>query len=950
MAETYVAALAAGLRRSCATYTRVVAEIRVLGPIQGFRDGQPVDLGGPTQRRLLASLVAQPDEVVPVTVLLEHLWGDDPPPSGPQSIQSYVSRLRRSLGPDVIETRAPGYRLGGGLEIDSVTFLSKVAGLSDDPSLRLGEIEEALALWSGPPFEDFDHVDFAARRLLETRYDLEEERAALLSAAGRTSQAIEVLERVIAAEPLRESAWISLSRVLANAGRQAEALRTLDRYRSRISEIGLEPGPMFREAEDQAFEPPTVTPTRPALPRSETVFVGRSDELSEVRRLLHSNHLVTITGPGGMGKTRLAIEAVRDWEGEEEVVFVRLDGLRDEGDVAPTVLHALGAETRGDPIESVVARLTRTPALLILDNAEHVIDTTATLVAELLDSTDARLLITSREPLNTVGENVVTLDHLDSASAISLFRCRALLVNPGFEAPSSTLDMICEELDYMPLAIEMAASRANALSSEEMLTRLSRQFGLLDKPVRGAAKRHRNLDALVEWSYDLLSEGGRRVFERLAVLIGSFDIDTAIAVAGFGEVQSDAVAGIVADLVDRSLLNRSMTGGFRMLRILKSFALQRLDASSDAVQARANHARRFAALATAIGDGLSTPRETDWVELANATVEDMGVALAWSIDNDDLDTAKEILEGLFDWLYHRQPPAILRWGDLTLPHSEDHDVRAVASAWASLAALKSGAVERAREIAESGTTVEGNASRFAWFMTGEVAMYQNRLEDSLDAFRKQLVRAGSLEDRIGVIDAMAGETLALSFQGVFDRAEDIAIELERLSADLGAPTYRAYARYALGEAVIDRDQRRSAELLDDAAEIAASVNNCYIQAIARSTLGSVQARVGDHEAAKDTLDRAMELWEALGMPAFQWTIVKYMGGLIASQGDVERGVRLISAARHAGRRPFGPGQRHWREMLDELKTDPRFPAWWESGGGLSLPEAMALAESAHSLG
>lgn len=853
-----------------------------------------------------------------------------------------MSRLRRSLGPEVIETRAPGYRLGDDLEIDSVTFLTRAADLPNDPQLRLNEIEEALALWSGPPFEDFDHVDFAARRLLETRYDLEEERAALLAASGRTSQAIEVLERVIAAEPLRESASISLSRVLANAGRQAEALRTLDRYRSRISEIGLEPGPMFREAEDQAFVPPTIAPPRPALPRSETVFVGRSDELAEVRRLLSSNRLVTITGPGGMGKTRLAIEAVRDWE-DEEVVFVRLDGLMEEGDVAPTVLHALGGETRGDPIESIVTRLARTPALVILDNAEHVIDTTATLVAELHRSTDARLLVTSREPLNTVGENVVTIDHLDAASAIALFRSRALLVNPGFEAPASTLDMICEELDYMPLAIEMAASRANALSSDEMLTRLSRQFGLLDKPVRGAAKRHRSLDALVEWSYDLLSEDGRRVFERLAVLIGSFDIDTAIAIAGFGDVKPDAVAGIVADLVDRSLLNRSITGGFRMLRVLKSFALQRLEESSDAVEARTNHARRFANLATAIGDGLSTPDETDWVELANATVEDMGVALVWSIDNADLDMGQEILEGLFDWLYHRQPPAILRWGDLVLPYADAHDVRAVASAWSSLAALKSGAVERAREIAEAGTTVDGSASRFAWFMTGEVAMYQNRLESSLEAFRKQLVRAGSLDDRIGVIDAMAGETLALSFQGVFDRAEDIAIELERLSADLGAPTYRAYARYALGEAVIDRDQRRSAELLDDAAEIAASVNNFYIQAIARSTLGSVLARVGDYEAARDTLERAMGLWEALGMPAFQWTIVKYMGGLIASQGDAETGVRLISAARQAGRRPFGPGQRHWREMLDELETDPRFTTWWESGSGLSLQEAMALA-------
>lgn len=168
-----------------------MVEIKVLGPIRGIRDGKEVDLGGPTQRRLLAALAARPDEVIPVTSLLEDLWGDEPPPSGPQSIQSYVSRLRRNLGAETIQTKAPGYRLNtSGLSLDSSVFLAKARSLPDDPDQRLETIQWALNLWHGPPFEGFEHVDFASRQLSETRFDLAEERSFLLSASGRHHEAV----------------------------------------------------------------------------------------------------------------------------------------------------------------------------------------------------------------------------------------------------------------------------------------------------------------------------------------------------------------------------------------------------------------------------------------------------------------------------------------------------------------------------------------------------------------------------------------------------------------------------------------------------------------------------------------------------------------------------------------------------------------------------------------
>lgn len=924
-----------------------MVEIKVLGPIEARRNGEPVDIGGPAQRRLLASLIARPGQVVSVTGLLDDLWGDNPPPSGPASIQSYVSRLRRALGVDVIETIAPGYRLGNGrMTIDSIEFAAAAASLPEDPASRLEAIESALAMWQGPAFEDFDHVDFASRSLQETRYRLEEERARCLAANGESAAAIAALEKVTAAERLRESAWVDLGLVLARSGRQAEAVRALDSYRSHLIDIGLEPGPAFEAAETEVFATRTQGSPRPALPQLETSFVGREDEAQRIRELMADHRLVTIVGPGGMGKTRLAIELAASAD-TPLPVLVRLDALRDHHDVAPAVLQTLGGETRGEPVESVVAHLSRAdPVLLVLDSAERVIESAATLVAEIVRSTDTHVLTTSREPLSTSGEVVMTLGPLDPGSAIELYRDRARRVEPSFEAPTATLDMLCEELDYMPLAIEMAAARSKALAPEEILTRLSRRFGLLDKPLRGGAERHRSLDALVDWSYDLLEPSEQRVFERVSVIAGTFDVELATAVAGFGSVNTEGVAGMVAGLVEKSLINRSDTGRFRMLRVLKSYANQKLNSGGDETDARTIHARWFGELATAIGNGLSTPEEMWWIARANETIEDMGSALSWSAETSDLDAAQSILEGLFDWFYHRQPPAIVGWGDVILPVSRGHDVRSVASAWAALAAMKTGSVDQARQMALAGTDVDSVASRFAWFMTGEVACYQDRLADALSAYRKQLVRASSLNDRIGVVDAMAGETLALAFQGMFDRATDVAADLEEIVADIGAPTYQAYANYTLGEAVIESDPERSAEVLERAVGLASSVNNQYIQAMARTTLGSVLGRLGRFEEARSNLWWALEMWETMGLTRYRWTAVQYLAALLAEQGDTEPAVKLLAATEQAGRRPFGGGQRHWSTVVEALKEIPEYSSWAAEGSALDLAAASELALSA----
>lgn len=925
-----------------------MVEIKVLGPIQVLRDGKPVDIGGPTQRRLLASLVAQADEVVPVRSLLEDLWGDDPPPSGPASIQSYVSRLRRALGPEVIETTSPGYRLiPTGLTIDSQEFLEAATTLPANPDVRRETIASALRLWRGPPFEDFPHVDYASRRLSETRYDLEEERARLLADAGEGYAAVSALEKITVEEPLRESAWATLGVVLTRLGRQPEAVRALNRYRDNLAEIGLEPGSVFEEAETRVFaeRPPTKTsPLR--IPHPGSSFVGRRNEVSELTRLLEENRLVSVVGPGGMGKTRLVTEAARAWD-ETDVVFVRLESLSDHREVAPAVLNALGGETRGNPTESVIAHLSRSePTLVVLDNAEHVIDTTAALVTEVTGSTEATVLVTSREPLNIPGETVMTLDPLDPGSAIELYRDRARAVDPDFDAPSSTLDMLCEELDYMPLAIEMAAARSKALAPEEIIERIGREYGLFARPLRGGSERHRNLDAMVNWSYGLLDPPAQRVFERLSVVWGNFDVDLATALAGFGVVAENQVAGTVADLVEKSLVDRTRSGQYRMLRVLKSFAAQKLADGPDQEQTRRRHARWFADLATQIGRGLSSPDELMWIGRANDSVEDLGSALTWSAEHRDLDVTKAILEGLFDWFYHRHPPAITNWGDMVLAATEGHEAHSAASAWAALAAVKRHDMEKAHQIAFGGTNVEGPAGRYAWFMTGEVACYTGRLEDALDAFRRQMIRASHVDDRIGVIDGLAGETMVLAFEGHFDRAMEVADELERASAEIAAPTYSAYSRYATAEAIIVTDPERAADLFESAVGLAASVNNHFIQALAATSLGSVLSALGRQSEAIETLRTVIGMWESLGIPNYQWAGIQFLGAALAETGEHETAARLLAAADKAGRRPFTAGQAHWGPVVDKLRDVDGYEEWAATGSKLSLAEATELALAA----
>ena len=915
-----------------------MVQLKVLGPIEAWDEESAIDLGGPTQRRLIASLAAHAPDSVSNVLLIEYLWGSDPPPSAPASLQSYVSRLRRSLGADAIETVPGGYRLASSVDVDAAVFSDMAARLDDDDDKRTTEIERLLKMWRGPALEGIEQLDFASEKLEESRLSLEEDLGLLHSRSGDHAEAIAIYKRLTRTHPLRESSWTGLASVLKNGNRQADAIKALDEYRELLADIGLEPGPGFEQATDHVFAPVAIPSPRRELQIWNTSFVGRARDLELLEEALLASRLVTVVAPGGMGKTRLATELARTLGGH--VVEIRLETVSESDDVSAAALSQLGAEARGDPLSALSSHLEGV-SLTLLDNAEHVLDSTAETVAGLLETTETRFLITSREPLNMPEELVYSLESLPPRAAVALYRDRAESVDPAFDESDEDIDALTAEVDYMPLAIEIAAARSRSMTPREIRERLGTQFQVLDRPLRGQVDRHRSLEALVSWSYDLLDPEEQRVFERLAIIAGPFGHNLAVEVAGFGAIDESDVPDLIAALVEKSLLKRTRPGRYQMLRTLRALARTKLG-KPDAQTARQRHARWFAGLAERIGEGLGTPDEAEWITYANYAVDDMTAAVTFSAEEGDLDTARRILEGLFDWYFHRQPPSIESWGALVLSGAEGHDVWPVAHAWEALARLKAGQPEQAAAVASTGTRSESSSTRFAWFMAAEIACYQDRLDDALDGYRRQLTRASEAGDHIGVIDAVAGETIALAFQGHFARAVDVGAELERLTGEIGAPTYLAYADYAQGEALVESDPVRSARLLGYAAERALEVKNTYIEGMARTTLGAVHTELGNYGEAITNLERALELWRSTGMQRYQWTIVQHLASLLDVLGDEATATRLVAAAEKVGRRPFGAGRRRWPELVKRFGGQDSGSDIHKSEEAISLGAATEL--------
>ncbi|HKF78341.1 MAG TPA: BTAD domain-containing putative transcriptional regulator [Candidatus Dormibacteraeota bacterium] len=639
-------------------------EFRLLGPLQVVVAGQAVPLGGSRQRSILAVLLLEATRPVPRDRLIDEVWGDRPPPTVVAALHVHIAHLRKVIG-DRLATLGTAYQLlVGPDEVDAGRFEAAVAEarslMRTRPAAAAARLQEALRLWRGPALSGVALGPLsaaAAARLDELHLVALEERTELDLGLGRHDELVPELKSLVAANPTRERLSARLMLALHRGGRTGEALAVYDALCGALDEhVGVDPSDeLVALAKAIRRGDPTLAAPAGSLPTPAGSFVGREQELADLPEVLGASRLLTLAGPGGSGKTRLAVELARSVLSAHPhgVDFVDLSGLGPDGSVARTVAAALGVRQR--PGETLTATLAVTlkgrRVLVVLDNCEHVVAASAALCAELLEHCPGlRILATSRQPLHVPGEVVRRIsglalppagagaDATAGSDAVRLLADRARaagaeVVVDGEDAAVAA--DVCRRLDGLPLAIELVAARLGSLSLDEVAARLDSRLALLSGS-RTVRPRHRTMRAAIGWSHDLLEPPERALFRRLAPFSGGFDLAAAEAVGADPEaeppVRPEEVAPLLAALADRSMVvvepGQPRGIRYRLLEILREYAAERLGEAGEEPPARRRHAAWYRRLAEGAGRHGGPGHESLVAQLV-AELDNLRGALAW---------------------------------------------------------------------------------------------------------------------------------------------------------------------------------------------------------------------------------------------------------------------------------------------------------------------------------
>ncbi|WP_024935948.1 BTAD domain-containing putative transcriptional regulator [Actinomadura welshii] len=625
--------------------------VGILGPLTVTDRGRDVVVGGARLRALLIRLALEEGRAVTAESLVRALWPDGGPGDRVHALHALVSRLRRCLPEGRIRSVPGGYVLDADVDAPEFERLAREGGraLRDgDARCAVERLREALELWrgdaladaSGLPFADAAAVRYEALRLSAT----EDRIAADLVAGAEPARSVAELEELAARHPLRERCRALLVQALHRAGRPAEALAVFERFRGVLAEeLGTDPGRELRDAYLGVLRSAPRERVRGNLRVPPTSFVGREDERAWIARRLWEGRLVTLVGPGGAGKTRLATQVAADLAGRYPggVWLVELAVIDEPDEVVHAVAGVLGLR---DGAGRLVEALSTDETLIVLDNCEHVVEAAARLVDGLLAACPGlRVLATSRERLGVDGEALCPVPPLDvpgpgedglASASVELFAERAAAVRPGFTVRGDVVGEICRRLDGLPLAIELAAARLRSMSPERLAARLDDRFRVLTGGPRTALPRHRTLRAVVAWSWDLLPAGERRFAERLSVFPGTITPESAARVTGAGRSLE-----LLESLVDRSLLQvvDDSEPRFRMLETIREYGRERL--ADETGRVRAEHVRCFLELAERAEPHLRGSGQLEWVRLLTAERDNLHTALQHAVDAGDAEPA-----------------------------------------------------------------------------------------------------------------------------------------------------------------------------------------------------------------------------------------------------------------------------------------------------------------------
>ena len=875
-------------------------QFRILGPIEAVLDGGSAALGAPKQRGLLALLLVNRRRVVTADQLIDGLWGESPPASALQSLQVYVHGLRRALGGERIETAGRGYRVVvGEEELDLDRFERTLergraaleAGRADDAA---DDLREALAIWRGPALADLpedtrraaeaERLEELRLTALELRYDAE-------LACGRHDTVVGELEALTAEEPYRERFVQQRMLALYRCGRQADALEVYRAAREVLAEdLGLDPSPALQELERAILrqEPRLAAPAAPTrsthpLPVPPTPLVGRRLELAAVSALFRDEgaRLVTLTGPGGTGKTRLSLAVADALEPElrDGALFVSLASVSSPELVVSTIAEALEVREGGRPLaESVTEHLREQRLLLVLDNFEQLLPA-APFVGELLAAAPRLwILTTSRAPLRLAAEREYPVPPFDApdadlpfetlvkADAVRLFAARAQAVDPGFEldlASAQEVARVCRRLDGLPLAIELAAARAKLLAPAEILERLEREPHILPPGPRDAPARQRTLAATIHWSYDLLGPDERLAFARLGVFSGGCTLEAAEGVC-------DVTLDSLAMLVDNNLLRRR-DGRFTMLETVRHFAVERLE-EAGADELRRRHAEWLTELAETMAERTTVGGEdaTVWLDRIQPEHDNIRAALAWSVEED--------------------PELALRLASSLRLFWEVRGHFSEGGRWLEEA------LERAPDVAPLVRLRAVSASGAIAFRVGEHELARER-------FGATLTLARELGDELWIARALSDVGTVAAVLEEYDDASALLEESAALFRKLDVPARLATVLGNLGHIASMRgDYAHAIEVTEEA--LALEANHKANAAISLFNLGSHNLAAGNREQAREWLERAIAHSLELGFKEVMAYALAAYARLCLGEGDATRAAYLAGIAdrllAHAG--------------------------------------------------
>ena len=982
---------------------------RVLGPVGAVAGDRRTDLGGDRQRTIAAALLAARGEAVTTDRLIDGLWGARPPPGARKTLQSYVSRLRselRSVDPaaaGAVTSLAGGYRVSDH-ERDADAFEALLTRAqrpaTTEPAELVDLLQEAEALWEGPAFGEL-----ASHELVrEEAYRLERLRAAAITdridaqlTLGRHDLVIGELEARVARNPLDERARGQLMLALYQRGYQAEALATYRRLQDQLrEEIGIDPSedlqalhekilqqhadlwPPARPTVSQPTESATITPSRrlptPYHRSADPLLIGRDHERESLQELLAVTRLVTLVGPGGVGKTRLAEQAIHDvGDGfSDGAATCQLAAIRDPGAVVTAAIDALGAKHRGgQPAEdTLLAALSTRELLLVIDNCEHLLTTVSRLVEAILAACPhTTVLATSREPLRLPDEHVwklaplavpsehATVSEVAGSPAGALFVARARRAEPSFELTEDNapaVGQLCRHLDGIPLAIELAAARLRAIGVDDLLGRLDQRFELLTGGPRGDEGRHRTLEAVVRWSYDALDEQEARLFDRLSVFAGIFELDAAERTCVGASIQQAQIAGILAELVDKSMVvarHDEDRTRYRLLDTLRQFGGERLLELGDVEPLQQAHATYYLTFAETVGPRIRGQHDRTALTRIDAAIDDLRVAHAWLVARGDTERALRLPVALRDYIGHRQRDEMFWWTEraLGLPDAAEQEAYPAALATAARGATRRGDLERSRRYAEAAIAAVLPTSLTATWATqalATTALYEGRLEDVLTLTEQWPgLPDDPGEDYYRAMNSML-RVLAHSYRGDAAAASTEAEELLASARASGNDTALAYALYSRGEALLDRDPSAARSHLEGAIEAARRVEGRAAEGIAMVSLASLHARTGDEQCAIELFAEVIAHWRRLGDWTHQLTTLRNLVDLLVRIGADEPAAMLYGAVRDAEPPSFGAEADRlddaWAQLEERLGSDPA-AGIASRGRQLRSPEAVDRA-------